>query len=57
VHNHSWNRVWSWDITKLLDLVSSSYCYRSVILDIFSRCVVGWMIVQAESAVLAQAAH
>ena len=48
------NQVWSWDITKLLGPVKWSYCSRSVILDIFSRYVVGWMIAPAESAVLAQ---
>ncbi len=48
------NQVWSWDITKLLGPVKWSHCYRSVILDIFSRYVVGWMIATAESAVLAQ---
>lgn len=48
------NQVWSWDITKLLGPVKWSYCYLYVILDIFSRYVVGWMVALAESAVLAQ---
>jgi len=48
------NQVWSWDITKLLGPVKWSYCYLYVILDIFSRYVVGWMVTLAESAVLAQ---
>ena len=48
------NQVWSWDITKLLGPVKWSYSYLYVILDIFSRYVVGWMIAPAESAVLAQ---
>jgi len=48
------NRVWSWDISKLLGPVKWSYCYLYVILDIFSRYVVGWMVAPAESAVLAQ---
>ena len=48
------NQVWSWDISKLLGPVKWSYCYLYVILDIFSRYVVGWMIAPAESAVLAQ---
>jgi len=48
------NQVWSWDITKLLGPVKWSYCYLYVILDIFSRYVVGWMVATAESAVLAQ---
>jgi len=48
------NQVWSWDITKLLGPVKWSYGYLYVILDIFSRYVVGWMVAPAESAVLAQ---
>ena len=48
------NRVWSWDISKLLGPVKWSYFYLSVILDIFSRYVVGWMVAPAESAALAQ---
>ena len=48
------NQVWSWDITKLLGPVKWSYFYLYVILDIFSRYVVGWMIADRESAVLAE---
>ena len=48
------NRVWSWDITKLLGPVKWTYFYLYVIMDIFSRYVVGWMIAPAESAVLAE---
>ncbi len=48
------NQVWSWDITKLLGPVTWSYFYLYVILDIFSRYVVGWMVAPAESAALAE---
>jgi putative transposase len=48
------NQVWSWDITKLLGPVKWSYFYLYVILDIFSRYVVGWMVAQAEAAALAE---
>ena len=48
------NQVWSWDITKLLGPVKWTYFYLYVIMDIFSRYVVGWMIALAESAVLAE---
>jgi putative transposase len=48
------NQVWSWDITKLLGPVKWSYFYLYVILDIFSRYVVGWMIARGESALLAE---
>jgi len=48
------NEVWSWDITKLLGPVKWTYFYLYVILDIFSRYVVGWMIAPHESAALAE---
>lgn len=48
------NQIWSWDITKLLGPVKWTYFYLYVIMDIFSRYVVGWMIATAESAVLAE---
>ena len=48
------NQVWSWDISKLLGPVKWTYFYLYVIMDIFSRYVVGWMIAPAESAVLAE---
>ncbi len=48
------NQVWSWDITKLLGPAKWTYFYLYVILDIFSRYVVGWMIASRESAHLAQ---
>ena len=47
------NEVWSWDITKLLGPVKWTYFYLYVILDIFSRYVVGWMLAARESAALA----
>lgn len=48
------NQVWSWDITKLLGPAKWTYFYLYVILDIFSRYVVGWMVASMESAALAQ---
>jgi len=48
------NQVWSWDITKLLGPAKWTYFYLYVILDIFSRYVVGWMIAHHESAALAK---
>lgn len=48
------NEVWSWDITKLLGPVKWTYFYLYVVLDIFSRYVVGWMIAPQESAALAE---
>ena len=46
------NEVWSWDITKLMGPTKWSYFYLYVILDIFSRRVVGWCVANAESATL-----
>jgi len=48
------NQVWSWDITKLLGPVKWTYYSLYVILDIFSRYVVGWMLAPHESAALAR---
>jgi len=47
------NELWSWDITKLLGPAKWSYFYLYVILDVYSRYVVGWMVARCESAVLA----
>ncbi len=48
------NQVWSWDITKLRGLVKWTYYYLYVVLDIFSRYVVGWMVASRETAELAK---
>lgn len=54
------NQVWSWDITKLKGPLrgrrprSWTYFYLYVILDIFSRYAVGWMIAERELATLAE---
>jgi putative transposase len=48
------NMCWSWDITKLLGPAKWTYYYLYVILDIFSRYVVGWLIAECESAALAE---
>jgi putative transposase len=47
------NQLWSWDITKLLGPAKWTYFYLYVILDVFSRYVVGWMVAHRESAILA----
>lgn len=48
------NQVWSWDITKLLGPAKWTYYYLYVIIDIFSRHVVGWCLASRESAELAK---
>ena len=46
--------MWSWDITKLKGPAKWTCFHLYVILDIFSRFVVGWMLAPRESAELAQ---
>ncbi|MEI8397365.1 MAG: IS3 family transposase [Rhodospirillaceae bacterium] len=46
------NQVWSWDITKLMGPAKWTYFYLYVIIDIFSRRIVGWCIADAENAAL-----
>jgi putative transposase len=48
------NQLWSWDITKLRGPAKWTFYYLYVILDVFSRFVVGWMIAYRESAELAK---
>ena len=48
------NELWSWDITKLLGPEKWTYFYLYVLLDVFSRYVVGWMLAHRESATLAK---
>lgn len=48
------NEVWSWDISKIKGPVKWNHYHLYVIIDIFSRYVVGWMIAERESAELAE---
>ena len=48
------NQVWSWDITKLLSTRRLVYYHLYVIIDIFSRYVVGWLIADRECQLLAR---
>jgi putative transposase len=47
-------QLWSWDITKLRGPAKWLYFYLYVILDVFSRYVVGWMVAEHESEALAR---
>ena len=47
------NQVWSWDITKLKGPIKWTYYHLYVMLDLFSRYVVGWLLATNESASLA----
>jgi putative transposase len=48
------NELWSWDITKLLGTTKWTYYYLYVLLDVFSRYGVGWLLAERESAALAE---
>jgi putative transposase len=48
------NQVWSWDTTKLPGPTPGSYYTLYIIIDIFSRYIVGWQVAASESAALAQ---
>ncbi len=48
------NQLWSWDITRLKGPTTWSHFHLYVILDVFSRYVVGWMVAPRESAALAE---
>jgi len=48
------NQVWSWDITKLLGPAKWIFFHLYVILDLFRRYVVGWMVAERESRDLAR---
>jgi len=47
------NQVWSWDLTKLRAAQKWTYYHLYVLLDIYSRYVVGWMLAHRESGELA----
>lgn len=48
------NQVWSWDITRLKGPMKWQFFYLYVLIDIFSRYVVGWVLARAENAGVAQ---
>jgi putative transposase len=48
------NQLWSWDITKLKTYVKSQYLHLYVLLDVYSRYAVGWMVADHESGELAK---
>ena len=48
------NQIWSWDITRLRGVEQGEYYYLYVMIDIFSRYVVGWMISHHENSEQAQ---
>jgi len=47
------NQVWTWDLTKLRGPEKWTYYYLYLVLDLFSRMIVGWMLAHRESGDLA----
>jgi putative transposase len=47
------NQVWTWDITKLATTAVGIFLHAYVIIDLFSRYVVGWMVASRECKHLA----
>jgi len=54
LHATAPNRVWSWDITKLRGPCSGVVYYLYVVIDIFSRYVVGWTLADREDSDIAK---
>jgi putative transposase len=48
------NEVWSWDISKLATFVSGVFLNLYVVLDMYSRYVVAWMVAEHENSALAK---
>jgi putative transposase len=48
------NQVWSWDLTKLRGPGKWLYFHLYVLLDLYSRFVVGWLLARQESGALAR---
>ncbi len=48
------NQVWTWDITYLKALVRGQFYYLYVVIDIYSRLVVGWLLADRECEELAR---
>jgi putative transposase len=47
------NQVWTWDITKVATTAVGVFLHAYVIIDLFSRYVVGWMVASRECKYLA----
>ena len=46
------NQVWTWDITKLAQHQRGKWLYLFVLIDLYSRYVVGWMVAETENSAL-----
>jgi putative transposase len=48
------NEVWTWDITKLATTTSGKFLNLYLIIDLWSRYIVGWLIAEHENSALAK---
>lgn len=48
------NQIYSWDITALLSTTKRVHFYLYMVLDIYSRCIVGWRIENKQCGLLAE---
>lgn len=53
LHAQSTNEVWTWDITKLATIQRGVYLSLYVVIDLFSRFIVAWMLSKKENSALA----
>ena len=49
VHATGPNQVWTWDISRLAGPRLRSWFYLYIVIDIYSRCIVGWAVADVES--------
>ena len=44
------NQVWSWDITWLPTTIRGRYLYLYLVMDVWSRRIVGWTVEESENS-------
>ena len=49
------NKVWSWDITYLNSPIKGKFYYLYLVMDVFSRMIIGWRIEEEQSSDYASA--
>jgi putative transposase len=48
------NQVWTWDITKLRGPLPGVFYFLYMVIDLYSRMIVGWMLAERENAAHAE---
>ena len=49
------NRIWSWDITYLRTIIRGTYYYLYLVMDVWSRAIMGWEIHESEDKKISSA--